>query len=119
MRSPEGVETLPVHAGAEFERQVGTMALSQLEGAGALALMRAVAWHNALARLGYAVPLVVAHEFFNPQADLRKCRELERNILQDMVTSVSHRWIVRTTDPTTYASAIIEALQRGRAKMVA
>jgi hypothetical protein len=62
MRSPEGVETLPVHAGAEFERQVGTMALSQLEGAGALALMRAVAWHNALARLGYAVPLVVAHD---------------------------------------------------------
>lgn len=49
-------------AGAEFERQVGTLALSQLEGAGALALMRAVAWHNALARLGYAVPLVVVHD---------------------------------------------------------
>ncbi len=49
-------------SGAEFERQVGTMALSQLEGAGALALMRAVAWHNALARLGYAVPLVVVHD---------------------------------------------------------
>src|SRR5690606_28801300 len=46
---------------AQFERQVGTMALSQLDGAGALALMRAVAWHNALARLGYAVPLVVVH----------------------------------------------------------
>ena len=38
------------------------MALSQLEGAGALALMRAVAWHNALARLGYSVPLVVVHD---------------------------------------------------------
>lgn len=47
---------------AQFERQVGTMALSQLEGAGALALMRAVAWHNALARLGYSVPLVVVHD---------------------------------------------------------
>ncbi|MBL4686658.1 MAG: hypothetical protein JKY37_18825 [Nannocystaceae bacterium] len=49
-------------SGAEFERHVGTMALSQLDGAGALALMRAVAWHNALARLGYAVPLVVVHD---------------------------------------------------------
>jgi hypothetical protein len=48
--------------GAEFERQVGTMALSQLEGTGALALMRAVAWHNSLVRLGYAVPLVVVHD---------------------------------------------------------
>jgi len=47
---------------AQFERQVGTMALSQLDGAGALSLMRAVAWHNALARLGYAVPLVVVHD---------------------------------------------------------
>lgn len=51
-----------VAAGAEFERQVGTMALSQLEGTGALALMRAVAWHNALARLGFSVPLVVVHD---------------------------------------------------------
>lgn len=50
------------HSSARFERQVGTMALSQLDGAGALALMRAVAWHNALARLGYAVPLVVVHD---------------------------------------------------------
>ncbi|MCX4244747.1 vWA domain-containing protein [Paraliomyxa miuraensis] len=47
---------------AQFERQVGTMALSQLDGSGALSLMRAVAWHNALARLGYAVPLVVVHD---------------------------------------------------------
>ncbi len=48
--------------GAEFERQVGTMALSQLEGTGALALMRAVAWHNSLVRLGVSVPLVVVHD---------------------------------------------------------
>lgn len=53
-----------LHTGfpAELERQVGTLALSQLEGAGTLALMRAVAWHNALARLGYAVPLVIVHD---------------------------------------------------------
>ncbi len=48
--------------GPEFERQVGTMALSQLDGTGALALMRAVAWHNSLARLGLSVPLVVVHD---------------------------------------------------------
>lgn len=48
--------------GAEFERQVGTLALSQLEGTGGLALMRAVSWHNALARLGYAIPLVIVHD---------------------------------------------------------
>jgi hypothetical protein len=47
---------------AELERQVGSMALSQLEGTGALALMRAVSWHNSLARLGMAVPLVVVHD---------------------------------------------------------
>lgn len=46
----------------ELERQVGTMALSQIEGAGSLALMRAVAWHGVLARLGVAAPLVVIHD---------------------------------------------------------
>jgi hypothetical protein len=56
--------TQPVEAtvGPQFERQVGTMALSQLDGTGALALMRAVSWHNSLARLGFAVPLVVVHD---------------------------------------------------------
>ena len=47
---------------AEVERQVGTMALSQVEGAGSLALMRAVAWQGVLARLGMAAPLVVIHD---------------------------------------------------------
>ncbi len=46
----------------EVERQVGTMALSQIEGAGSLALMRAVAWQGVLARLGMAAPLVVIHD---------------------------------------------------------
>ncbi len=47
---------------AEVERQVGSLALSQIEGAGALALMRAVVWQSTLARLGVAVPLVVTHD---------------------------------------------------------
>ncbi|NVB41981.1 hypothetical protein G6O69_29410 [Pseudenhygromyxa sp. WMMC2535] len=45
-----------------LERQVGSLALSELEGVGSMALMRAVAWHNVLARLGIAVPLVVVHD---------------------------------------------------------
>lgn len=56
----EGSRSAPT--GPEIERQIGTLALSQIEGAGSLALMRAIAWHAILARLGYAVPLVVAHD---------------------------------------------------------
>ncbi|MCB9701662.1 MAG: hypothetical protein H6711_07215 [Myxococcales bacterium] len=48
--------------GPEIERQIGTLALSQIEGAGSLAMMRAIAWQGILARLGYAVPLVVIHD---------------------------------------------------------
>jgi hypothetical protein len=50
-------EILPI-----LERQVGSLALSELDGVGPMALMRAVAWHNVLARLGIAVPLVVVHD---------------------------------------------------------
>jgi hypothetical protein len=50
-------EMLPI-----LERQVGSLALSELDGVGPMALMRAVAWHNVLARLGIAVPLVVVHD---------------------------------------------------------
>ncbi len=44
------------------ERELGTLALSQIEGAGSSALSRAVAWHNVLVRLGMCVPLVVVHD---------------------------------------------------------
>lgn len=47
---------------AELERQVGSLALSQIDGAGALAMMRALVWQGILARLGVAVPLVVLHD---------------------------------------------------------
>jgi hypothetical protein len=47
---------------ASVERQVGSLALSELEGTGPMSLMRAVAWHNVLARLGLAVPLLVVHD---------------------------------------------------------
>ena len=45
-----------------LERQVGGLALSELEGVGPMAMMRAVAWYNVLARLGVAVPLVLVHD---------------------------------------------------------
>jgi hypothetical protein len=38
------------------------MALSELVGVGGTGMMRAVAWHNVLARLGLHVPLVVVHD---------------------------------------------------------
>ncbi|WP_434416098.1 hypothetical protein [Nannocystis pusilla] len=47
---------------AELERQVGSLALSQIDGAGALAMMRALVWQGILARLGVAVPLVILHD---------------------------------------------------------
>ncbi len=56
-RPVERREILPV-----LERQVGSLALSELDGVGPMAMMRAVAWHNVLARLGIAVPLVVLHD---------------------------------------------------------
>jgi hypothetical protein len=62
----------------------------------------------------HKAPLVVAHEFFNEGACLRRCCEAEQDILRKMVTGASRRWIVRATDPTTYAASIVEALERGR-----
>lgn len=47
---------------AWIERQVGSLALSEIEGTASLALARAVAWHDVLVRLGIAVPLVVVHD---------------------------------------------------------
>ncbi len=60
-RAPRGAPRSTVNA-AELERQVGSLALSQIEGAGGLAMMRALGWQGILARLGYAVPLVVLHD---------------------------------------------------------
>ncbi len=54
-----------LHEGVDagrVEREVGSLALSELEGAGALLMMRAVSWHNTLARLGMRVPLVILHD---------------------------------------------------------
>lgn len=63
-REPNGTDprTPPRELMPILERQVGSLALSELDGVGPMALMRAIAWHNVLARLGIAVPLVVVHD---------------------------------------------------------
>lgn len=84
--------------GPEFERQVGTMALSQLEGAGALALMRAVAWHNALCRLGIAVPLVIVHDLGCLIAGLGRPAAQLRGLGEPEVCDAWRRLLVELAD---------------------
>lgn len=84
--------------GPEFERQVGTMALSQLEGAGALALMRAVAWHNALVRLGIAVPLVIVHDLGCLIAGLGRPAAQLRGLGEPEVCDAWRRLLVELAD---------------------
>lgn len=43
-------------------RQVGTLALSHVRVDSPMAIVRAVAWHNSIARLGIHVPLFVIHD---------------------------------------------------------
>jgi hypothetical protein len=65
---------------AELERQVGSLALSQIDGAGALALLRAIVWQTTLTRLGYAVPLVVTHDLGCLIAGLGTPRSIARGV---------------------------------------
>lgn len=74
------------------------MAMSQLDGGGALALMRAVAWHNALARLGYAVPLVVVHDLGCLVAGLGRPSGQLRGLGDADVTEGWRRLLVELSD---------------------
>ncbi len=80
--------------GPAFERQVGSLALSQLQGTGALALMRSVAWSNALARLGLAVPLVVVHDVGGLVAGLGKAASAPRGLGDPELTDAWRRLLV-------------------------
>lgn len=55
-------DELSVPLATEIERQVGSLALSQLGETTSLALLRAAVWQTTLARLGTWVPLVVVHD---------------------------------------------------------
>jgi hypothetical protein len=57
-----------------------------------------------------SAPLLVAHEFFNPQLDLDAAAAEERRLLRDIVNNAQERLVVRSHDPNDYASLILEAI---------
>ena len=56
-------------------------------------------------------PLVVAHEFFNPELDIAGACHAEDEILTGLVQNVEHRLVVQSTDPTRYADMILQAVE--------
>jgi len=56
-------------------------------------------------------PLITAHEFFNPALDVEKAVATEKDILLRTAENARQRLVVRTTDPTCYASLIMDALK--------
>ncbi len=63
----------------------------------------------------HRAPLVVAHEFFNPEMDIAGAAEKEKAILSRLVANVKHRWIVRTRDATQYAPMVLDSIARSSA----
>lgn len=55
-------------------------------------------------------PLVVAHEFFNPEIDITGSCHKEHSILRSLAENVDHRLVVRTPDATRYAKMIVDAV---------
>ncbi len=60
----------------------------------------------------HKAPLVVAHEFFNPELDIEGACQAEDSILRQLMQSVEHRLVVRSMEPTRYASMILEAIRQ-------
>lgn len=56
-------------------------------------------------------PLITAYEYFNPDLDVSGAVETERMLLLRMAESARQRLVVRTPDPTRYASLIVGALR--------
>ena len=59
----------------------------------------------------HKAPLVVAHEFFNPELDIEGACRAEDNILQGLIQNVDHCLVVQSTDPTRYSQMILRAIQ--------
>ncbi len=80
----EDTETTNKGEGSDFgprvEREIGGLALSEVEGGGAMSLMRAVAWHNVLSRLGIAAPLVVVHDVGSLLAGIGRPTPISRGL---------------------------------------
>jgi len=55
-------------------------------------------------------PVVIAHEFFNPELDIAHACETENTLLRSLVENVSHRWIVRSPNAMRYVEMIMHKL---------
>ncbi|ORJ55879.1 hypothetical protein B5V00_14885 [Geothermobacter hydrogeniphilus] len=58
----------------------------------------------------HRAPMLVAHEFFNPELNLDEACLAERRILRTMVDSAKELLVVRTTDATRYAGLMLDHL---------
>lgn len=60
----------------------------------------------------HKAPLVVAHEFFNPELDIAGACRAEDAILRELVRNADHRMVVRSQDPSHYATMILDAIKQ-------
>ena len=91
---PAGGRELRFH----LERAVGGLALSELDGVGSMGLMRAVAWHNVLARLGMAVPLMVVHDVGCSIAGLGQPSSMSRGLGDPRLGESWRQFLVELAD---------------------
>jgi hypothetical protein len=55
-------------------------------------------------------PLVIAHEFFNPQLGIEDAYQAEASLLQQLVINVDKRLVVTANNPTRYSELILQEL---------
>jgi len=58
----------------------------------------------------HKAPLIVAYEFFNPSLNIAFACKTEQNILKKLANNAHERLVVRTSDPSNYASLILDAI---------
>jgi hypothetical protein len=56
-------------------------------------------------------PLVVAHEYFNPELDIDEAYRGEERTLRRLLHKTQNTWIVRSHDPSRYSSMIVDAIK--------
>ena len=57
-------------------------------------------------------PMVVAHEFFNPELNIDEACLSERRILREMIDNAKVRMMVRTNDASRYAGLMLRKLAK-------
>jgi len=58
----------------------------------------------------HKAPLIVAYEFFNPSLNIAVACKTEQDILKKLAKNAHERLVVRTSDPSNYASLILDAI---------